>query len=85
MIPTLNECVTFLRKDIAIELRRANQKTRFTVGQLADKSAMPGDVIADALDKKPGLTIKGLAKMAGAMGCRVQVIFIPFDIEIADK
>jgi hypothetical protein len=83
--PNSKQCVDFLRDDIAVELRRANEKTRFTINQLEQRSGVSTPVISDALDRKPGLTVKGLAKMAAAMGCRVQVMFIPFSVTIPKK
>jgi hypothetical protein len=82
MTPNLNQCVDFLRNDIAVELRRANEKLQWSVNKLEQKSGLSIPVISDALNRKPGLTVKGLAKMAGAMGCRVQVMFIPFGVTI---
>ena len=74
----LKESEAYLRKNVSSELSRINKELRLTVGKLSTKANMDPQVIQDVLDNKPGLSIRGLAKIAEAMNCKVKVTFIPY-------
>lgn len=76
-----DQCYMYLCKDISKELKNANKEKKYTINKLAQESGLSYDYVENALKCDPGLGIRGLSKLAHAMGCRVQVIFIPFNVE----